>query len=91
MLQFATKFPQLEIIVLENNYRSIQNILDLCTALINNNEERLSKRINSLEKKLISSNPELSNLNFIPTLVVLNTLEEEKAYLLSEVKKYIES
>jgi len=91
MLQFATKFPQLEIIVLENNYRSIQNILDLCTALINNNKERLSKRINSLKKKLISSNPELSNLSYIPTLVVLNTLEEEKAYLLSEVKKYIES
>jgi superfamily I DNA/RNA helicase len=45
MLDFSTQFPQNTIIVLENNYRSIQPILDTCTALIQQNQERLSNRI----------------------------------------------
>ena len=53
-------------IVLENNYRSTQPILDVCSALIENNNERLSKRISGLEKKLISSNAELSSLSNLP-------------------------
>jgi hypothetical protein len=55
MLSFSTKYKDTDIIVLENNYRSTQKILDLSTILIDNNNERLSKKINSIEKKLISS------------------------------------
>lgn len=89
MLDFSSKYSDLEIVVLENNYRSNQPILDLCTHLIDNNNERLSKRIPSLEKKLISSNPKLNMLENKPTLYTPNTQEEEKAYLLHEIKNKI--
>ncbi|PZM86805.1 hypothetical protein DLH72_00045, partial [Candidatus Gracilibacteria bacterium] len=55
MLSFSTKYPETDIVVLENNYRSNQKILDLATNLISNNNERLSNKINSINKKLISS------------------------------------
>ena len=42
-------------IVLENNYRSQQSILDVAQASINNNESRISKLIPSITKKLNSS------------------------------------
>lgn len=90
MLEFSTKFPQTHMIVLENNYRSTQPILDVCSALIENNNERLSKRISGLEKKLISSNAELSSLSNLPILVTPNTKEEQGAYIVSEIKKRLE-
>jgi len=55
MLDFATNYKNTKFIVLENNYRSNQQILDLSSQLIDNNNERLSKKINSINKKLISS------------------------------------
>jgi len=55
MLDFSTKYPNTKFVVLEENYRSNQQILDLSSILIDNNNERLSKKINSINKKLISS------------------------------------
>jgi superfamily I DNA/RNA helicase len=55
MLDFSIKYPNTKFIVLKNNYRSNQEILDLCTNLIQNNNERLSVRIPSIKKDLISS------------------------------------
>lgn len=54
MLDFYVKYPETKFIVLENNYRSTQSILDLATNLIKNNKERLVNRLDFLEKKLIS-------------------------------------
>jgi len=45
MLDFSFKYKDTKVIVLENNYRSTQPILDLCSALIENNAERLTKKI----------------------------------------------
>ncbi len=91
MLEFSTHFPETKMIVLENNYRSTQWILDLCTSLIENNNERLSTRISGLEKKLISSNAELSSLSNIPILVTPNTKEEQAWYIVWEIKKRLEA
>jgi DNA helicase II / ATP-dependent DNA helicase PcrA len=55
MLDFSTKYSNTQFIVLENNYRSNQQILDISSQLIDNNNERLSKKISSINKKLISS------------------------------------
>jgi DNA helicase-2/ATP-dependent DNA helicase PcrA len=55
MLDFSNKYKDTKIIVLEENYRSNKQILDLSSALINNNEERLSKKIASINKELIAS------------------------------------
>ncbi|MDD5769435.1 MAG: ATP-dependent DNA helicase [Candidatus Gracilibacteria bacterium] len=91
MLEFSSKFLETQIVVLENNYRSSQPILDLCSNLINNNNERLSTRIKGLEKKLISSNPDYKNINSKPILITPSSPEEQKAFLLSQIKDKINS
>jgi DNA helicase-2/ATP-dependent DNA helicase PcrA len=55
MLDFSTKYKNTNFIVLENNYRSNQQILNIAELLINNNNESLSNKISSINKKLISS------------------------------------
>jgi DNA helicase-2/ATP-dependent DNA helicase PcrA len=55
MLDFSNKYKDTKIVVLEENYRSNKQILDLSSALINNNEERLSKKLTFVNKKLTPS------------------------------------
>jgi len=55
MLDFSTKYSDTKFIVLEHNYRSNQQILDLSSQLIENNNERLSNKITLVNKKLIAS------------------------------------
>ncbi len=58
MLSFADNYKEfLLTVVLTNNYRSTQPILDVSKTLINRNEERLVKQIPGLSKELLSSNP----------------------------------
>jgi DNA helicase II / ATP-dependent DNA helicase PcrA len=55
MLDFSTKYKNTKFIVLEHNYRSNQQILNLSSQLIENNNERLSNKITSINKKLTAS------------------------------------
>jgi DNA helicase-2/ATP-dependent DNA helicase PcrA len=55
MLDFSTKYQNTKFVVLEENYRSNQQILDLSSLLIDNNNERLSKKIKTINKKLTAS------------------------------------
>ena len=56
MLEFANTYSQdLLTVVLTNNYRSTQPILDLSKSLINRNTDRLVKKIDGLSKELVSS------------------------------------
>lgn len=54
MLDFSAKYKNTKFIVLSENYRSTQEILDCSSELIQNNQERLVNKIDWLEKKLIS-------------------------------------
>lgn len=51
ILTFAAKYKP-RIVVLENNYRSTQNILDCAKNLIDNNDERLIENFKGLSKDL---------------------------------------
>ena len=52
MLAFRERFPKAPVIVLTENYRSIQPILDAAGRLITHNEERLVGKIPGLKKEL---------------------------------------
>lgn len=45
LLNFETDFPELKIVMLEQNYRSTQTILDVARAVISANTERKDKRL----------------------------------------------
>ena len=69
MLQFSKKYEQeLLKIVLTNNYRSTQPILDTSKILINRNKDRLVNQIEGLSKELISSNNKLKELKNNPVI-----------------------
>ncbi|USN58779.1 MAG: UvrD-helicase domain-containing protein [Candidatus Peribacteria bacterium] len=55
MLDFSVAYPNTKFIVLKQNYRSTQGVLDLAHTLIENNTERLSNSINSIQKELVAS------------------------------------
>lgn len=75
MLEFATAYEKdLLKVVLVNNYRSTQPILDISKTLIEKNQERLVKKLEGLSKELIASHPSLSSVICPPPLI----LEYEK-------------
>jgi DNA helicase-2/ATP-dependent DNA helicase PcrA len=79
MLAFAGSYKQhLLTVVLTNNYRSAQPILDISLTLINNNEERLVKQINGLSKNLKSAHPRFSSLAQMEALPVIKEYETQR-------------
>ena len=50
-LEFDKIYKNTKIIRLEENYRSSQNILNVASELISNNENRLGKKLNSNQKQ----------------------------------------
>ena len=85
MLDFYSIYPDTKFIVLENNYRSAQSVLDLATTLIENNSERLVNRLDFLEKKLISQT-EYKALDENKYLIFANDIAE-KMYVVNDLKK----
>ena len=51
ILKFSDDFPNAKVIRLECNYRSTANILDVATAIINNNKSRLGKKLWTTNKQ----------------------------------------
>ncbi len=86
-LEFDKMFTNTKIIRLEENYRSSQNILNVASELISNNENRLGKKLNSNQNQ-----GELVNLNCFKNgkdeaIHISKTLENQisKRYKLNNV------
>jgi DNA helicase-2/ATP-dependent DNA helicase PcrA len=81
MEAFLKRYPGLATIVLENNYRSTQPILDIAKALIDNNASRLihSAPELNLTKNLISSNALVKDLRHSPHIMEYGSQREEMA------------
>ncbi len=85
MLDFSNTYPDTKFIVLENNYRSSQSILDLSMNLIENNSQRLINKLDFLDKKLIAQSI-YKNLNK-NKYYILQDEQLEKLFVLEEMKK----
>jgi DNA helicase-2/ATP-dependent DNA helicase PcrA len=92
MLEFATQYEKdLLKVVLVNNYRSVQPILDVSKTLIENNEERLVKKINGLTKKLIASNEALSSVICEPpSILEYETQRDEMIGTVLAIEKLVQ-
>lgn len=91
MLEFANNYiKDLETVVLTNNYRSVQPILDISKTLINKNEERLVKQIDGLSKELLSSNEKIKHLTHQPIIREYNSVKEEMADITWKIDELIQ-
>lgn len=85
MLDFVSKYPSTQMVVLDDNYRSSQDILDLSQNLIENNTQRISNRISSINKNLKAKGEckEKKENHFF----VLENDIKEKLFVYNEIKK----
>lgn len=90
MLQFADNYKNdLLTVVLTNNYRSTQPILDISKSIIDRNEERLVKQIEGLSKQLVSSNKRISHLTHNPEIHEYETQRQEMVGITVRAEKLI--
>ncbi|GAB3006127.1 ATP-dependent DNA helicase [Niabella terrae] len=92
MLEFAQQYvSDLKTVVLTDNYRSIQPILDYSRTLISKNEERLIRKIPGLSKDLRSANKEINTLKIPPRLLRYNSMKEEMIGITLQVEALLAS
>jgi DNA helicase-2/ATP-dependent DNA helicase PcrA len=91
ILQFSQSFAeQLSVIMLTENYRSTQTILDLAQHLIARNEERLVNESTGLKKELTASNDQYASLSVLPQLREYYNSVHETVHLATEIEtRYI--
>ncbi|MDD2487211.1 MAG: ATP-dependent DNA helicase [Candidatus Gracilibacteria bacterium] len=84
MLNFSKKYENTKFVVLTENYRSTQNILDLASKSISNNSSRISNYIPGIVKNLKSNLSE----DIEPIYLGIKNDIEEKAIILETVKGF---
>jgi len=91
MKVFADNYKKdLLTVVLTNNYRSIQPILDISKTLINRNEERLVKQIDGLTKELFAANNKINHLLHPPVITEYESQQQEMIAITLQVQKLLE-
>ncbi|HMF72135.1 MAG TPA: ATP-dependent DNA helicase, partial [Flavitalea sp.] len=76
-------------VVLTNNYRSVQPILDVSKTLIGRNTDRLISQMEGLSKDLLSSNPNIKELTHMPTIREYESQHQEMIDVTLQVEKLI--
>ena len=90
MIDFADSYKEdLLTVVLTNNYRSTQPILDVSKTLINRNEQRLVNKINGLSKELLSSQESLKQLKHTPSIKEYDTQRQEMIGIAKHVQTLV--
>ncbi|RYZ22431.1 MAG: ATP-dependent helicase [Chitinophagaceae bacterium] len=90
MMAFGSSFGQdLMTVVLTNNYRSTQPILDISKTLIDRNKERLVKQLEGLSKNLVASNEALAALEHGPEVHAYRTQGQELIGITTRIEKLI--
>lgn len=90
ILDFAGDYVRtLKTVVLKENYRSNQHILDVSRALIANNRERLTGQLN-LDKNLQSSHPRFNNLTVPPIIREYENPGQELVHVANQIKTLID-
>ena len=90
MLTFADAFKKdLLTVVLTNNYRSTQPILDISKTLITRNQERLVNQLEGLSKELVSSNKRINHLTHKPIIRSYDTKKQEMIDITMQIETLI--
>ena len=90
MRMLAGKYNDLLRVVLTQNYRSVQPILDSAHSLIQNNTQRLTNEYKDLQKILKASNPLYEDLKITPVIRSINNEFEENILIAEEIRQLID-
>jgi len=92
MLLFADNYAKdLTRVVLTNNYRSVQPILNISKSLIDRNNERLINKLQGLTKELVASNGKLNGLTHQPVLREYETSRQEMIDITLQVQQLLQN
>ncbi|TAG10708.1 MAG: ATP-dependent helicase [Sphingobacteriia bacterium] len=87
---FADKYSSAILtIVLTNNYRSTQPILDVSKTLINRNAERLVNKIENLSKDLLAANTKINTLTNLPLIREYENQQQEMIAITLSVEQLL--
>lgn len=89
LLDFYHRFEaHLSIVLLQENYRSSQHILNTAHTLIGSNEKRIIYHLQSLgiEKKLKAKHPDYGHLPHLPTVTCYANRLQEEAGILQQIE-----
>lgn len=90
MEKFADTYSkEIQTVILTENYRSTQPILDVAKSLIDRNNERLVKKIPGLSKELIASNRKINGLTNPPILSAFESEQQEMIGITIAVEKLL--
>jgi DNA helicase II / ATP-dependent DNA helicase PcrA len=91
MLNFADQYKKdLLTVVLNQNYRSTQPILDISKTLINQNKDRLVKQIEGLTKDLVAANEGTRQLHILPQIKEYETQRNEMTDITLQVQQLLQ-
>jgi DNA helicase-2/ATP-dependent DNA helicase PcrA len=89
--EFKNKYEdKIKVIVLEENYRSTQAVLDVSKNLIQNNNIRLVNELENISKDLTAAKEERINSSIVPEVLVCNNISQEETIIASKIKNLIE-
>ncbi|MFN5009222.1 MAG: ATP-dependent helicase [Bacteroidota bacterium] len=91
MLSFKKKYPNIKTILLQENYRSTQPILDCAKSLIDKNKERLVHRIEGLDKTLVAGNTSGHSILQKPVIHAYKTPREEMIGIAAAIEELIQA
>ncbi len=89
ILNFKDAYDNPDIITMTENYRSTQKILDIARHIIQKGEERLENIIPELEKKLIASNPNITDGDIVHKIFATDA--HELCFVADEIKRLVEN
>ena len=90
ILDFASDYVStLKTVVLKHNYRSNQHILDISKALIDNNQERLTKQL-KLDKDLQASHARFTEMAVEPVIREYENPDQELVDVSAQIKQLID-
>ncbi|HVS92777.1 MAG TPA: ATP-dependent DNA helicase [Mucilaginibacter sp.] len=91
ILDFAAGYSKnLKIIVLKDNYRSNQSILDVSRTLIENNRERLTQQL-KLDKNIKAAHPRFESLTVGPSIREYENPDQELVDVARQIKQLVEN
>ncbi len=91
MLFFMKKFQNIKTIMLTENYRSTQPILDISKTLIDKNNERLIRHVPGLDKTLVTGKETLKNSTELPLIKAWRNASEEMIGITNEIETLVHS